>query len=49
MTSIEKDTVDIDWESPLVIRRDGSGVVILVQLDAIPMRVIGTIFDITAA
>ena len=49
VTSIEKDTVDIDWESPLVIRRDGSGVVILVQLDAIPMRVIGTIFDITAA
>jgi hypothetical protein len=41
--------ITIDWENPLVVRKDGKGIVILVQLDALPMRIIGTIMDIDSA
>lgn len=41
--------ITIEWESPLVVRKDGHGVVILVQLDAVPMRIIGTMTDINSA
>ena len=49
VVSIGEGMITIDWESPLVIRKDGTGVIILVQLDAVPMRIIGTIMDIDSA
>ena len=45
---IQGSMITIEWESPLVIRKDGRGVVILVQLDAVPMRIFGTITDISS-
>ena len=41
--------ISIEWESPLVIRKDGRGVVILVQLDAVPMRILGSITETSSA
>ena len=49
VVSIGEGLITIDWESPLVVRKDGTGVIILVQLDAVPMRIIGTIMDIDSA
>jgi len=49
VVSIEGEAIAIDWESPLVVRKDGEGVVILVQLDAVPMRIIGTISETSSA
>lgn len=49
VVSIGEGSITIDWESPLVVRKDGTGVIILVQLDAVPMRIIGTIMDIDSA
>ena len=43
--AIQGSMISIEWESPLVIRKDGRGVVILVQLDAVPMRILGTITE----
>ena len=47
--SIQNGMISIEWESPLVVRKDGRGVVILVQLDAVPMRIIGTITETSSA
>ena len=47
--AIQESMVSIEWESPLVVRKDGHGVVILVQLDAVPMRIIGTITETNSA
>ena len=46
---IKGSMISIEWESPLVIRKDGRGVVILVQLDAVPMRILGTITETSSA
>ena len=48
VVGIQGSMITIEWESPLVIRKDGRGVVILVQLDAVPMRIFGTITDISS-
>ena len=47
--AIQGSMISIEWESPLVIRKDGRGVVILVQLDAVPMRILGTITETSSA
>jgi len=47
--AIQGSAISIEWESPLVVRKDGLGVVILVQLDAVPMRIIGTIAETNSA
>ena len=47
--AIQGGMISIEWESPLVVRKDGHGVVILVQLDAVPMRIIGTITETNSA
>lgn len=46
---IQGSLISIEWESPLVVRKNGHGVVVLVQLDAAPMRIIGTISHINSA
>lgn len=38
---LEGSSVVVDWDSPLWIRGDGSSRVLIVQLDAVPMRVMG--------
>ena len=47
--AIQGSMISIEWESPLVIRKDGRGVVILVQLDAVPMRILGSITETSSA
>ena len=42
VSALDGDSVTVDWESPLWIRTDGSSRVLIVQLDATPMRIMGT-------
>ena len=42
VSALDGDSVTVDWESPLWIRTDGSSKVLIVQLDAAPMRIMGT-------
>ena len=42
VSALEGDLVTVDWDSPFWIRADGSSRVLIVQLDAAPMRIIGT-------
>ena len=42
VSALEGDLVTVDWDSPFWIRADGSSRVLIVQLDAVPMRIIGT-------
>jgi len=42
VSALDGSSVTVDWESPLWIRADGSSRVLIVQLDATPMRVMGT-------
>ena len=39
----------INWESPLLVRERGESRVILVQLDALPMRIIGSLSMLSSA
>ena len=48
VSALDGDSVTVDWESPFWIRTDGSSRVLIVQLDATPMRVIGTANGIQA-
>ena len=41
VSGLEGASVVVDWDSPLWIRGDGSSRVLIVQLDAVPMRVMG--------
>ena len=41
VSGLEGSSVVVDWDSPLWIRGDGSSRVLIVQLDAVPMRVMG--------
>ena len=41
VSDLEGASVAVDWDSPLWIRGDGSSRVLIVQLDAVPMRVMG--------
>ena len=38
---VEEDSVLIDWESPLLLRKRGTGPILIVHLDAVPMRIMG--------
>ena len=40
---IAGEIIRINWDSPLLVRGDGESRVILVQLDALPMRIIGSL------
>ena len=42
VSALDGDSVTVDWESPFWIRTDGSSRVLIVQLDATPMRIMGT-------
>ena len=46
---IDGDQLRIEWESPLLVRESGGSVVIVVQLDALPMRVIGSLSELSLA
>ena len=46
---LEGGTLVVDWETPLWVRTDGSSHVILVQLDAMPMRLMGNVRGIRDA
>ena len=48
VSALDGDSVTVDWESPFWIRTDGSSRVLIVQLDATPMRVMGTAIGIEA-
>ncbi len=41
VSGLEGSSVVVEWDSPLWIRGDGSSRVLIVQLDAVPMRVMG--------
>jgi selenocysteine-specific translation elongation factor len=41
VSALDGDSVTVDWESPFWIRTDGSSIVLIVQLDATPMRIMG--------
>ena len=47
IVGMDGELITIDWETPLVVRKDGVGVVIIVQLDATPMRIFGTISEVS--
>jgi hypothetical protein len=42
ITDKEKSIVTVDWEVPLWTRLEQSPPIIICQLDAMPMRIIGT-------
>ncbi len=42
VSALDGDSVTVVWESPFWIRADGSSRVLIVQLDATPMRIMGT-------
>ena len=43
---VGEESISVDWDSPLWIRSDGSSEVVLVQLDAMPMRIMGSAREI---
>ena len=43
VSSIEGNSITIIWESPFLIRADGGSKILIVQLDANPMRIIGSV------
>ena len=47
VTHVGEESISVDWDSPLWIRSDGSSEVVLVQLDAMPMRIMGSAREIT--
>jgi len=46
VSSIDDGMVTVDWEAPIWVRTDGSSRVLIVQLDASPMRIMGIANDI---
>ncbi len=48
VATVDGDSITVDWETPLWIRSDGSSEVLLAQLDAGPMRIMGTAGEIRA-
>ena len=46
VSAMDGSSVTVDWESPFWIRTDGSSRALIVQLDATPMRVMGTAIGI---
>ncbi len=43
VSSVEGSSVTIEWGSPLWVRTDGGSKILIVQLDATPMRIIGSV------
>ena len=43
VSSVEGNSITITWESPFWIRADGGSTILIVQLDATPMRIIGSV------
>jgi hypothetical protein len=42
ITNISENNIEIKWENPLWVRSEQDNKIILTQLDAKPMRIIGT-------
>ena len=40
---VEGDMISVEWENPLWIRAEGSPQILITQLDAMPMRIIGSV------
>jgi selenocysteine-specific translation elongation factor len=49
VTAVEGDSITVEWESPLWIRSIGSPSIIITQLDAMPMRIMGCVERIEVA
>ena len=41
--SVEGNSIEITWDSPFWVRPDGGSKILIVQLDATPMRIIGSV------
>ena len=46
VNAVESDMIIVDWESPLWIRSQGSPSILISQLDAMPMRIMGYVEEI---
>ena len=46
ITNISEDCIKVNWENPLWVRAEKVNEIILTQLDANPMRIIGTVKEI---
>ena len=42
VSSVEGESISVEWETPFWVRADGSSKILIVQLDAVPMRIIGS-------
>ena len=49
VTAVEGDSITVEWESPLWIRSIGSPSILITQLDAMPMRIMGCVERIEVA
>jgi hypothetical protein len=49
VTAVEGDSINVDWESSLWIRAEGSPSILITQLDAMPMRIMGSVSSIQQA
>ena len=43
---VDGEIISVEWESPLWIRAEGSPEILITQLDAMPMRIIGRVESI---
>jgi len=46
ITRVEGTELGVDWDSPLWVRKEGDSHILITQLDAMPMRVMGVVEDI---
>ena len=46
---VDGDSISVEWENPLWIRAEGSPEILITQLDAMPMRIIGSVETIEQA
>lgn len=49
VTAVEGNSINVDWENSLWIRAEGSPSILITQLDAIPMRIMGSVSSIQQA
>lgn len=49
VTAVEGDSITVEWENPLWIRSIGSPSILITQLDAMPMRIMGCVERIEVA
>tara|TARA_B100000405_G_scaffold216953_1_gene153502 strand:- start:3636 stop:4619 length:984 start_codon:yes stop_codon:yes gene_type:complete len=43
VSSVDGDSIEISWDNPFWVRPDGGSKILIVQLDATPMRIIGSV------